>query len=72
MTHRVSTASIEPRDMPPTLSVWPDAARALGIGRATAYDLIKRGEFPIRVLRLGRKFRVSRADLLTYLGESQP
>nr|WP_284985534.1 helix-turn-helix domain-containing protein [Arthrobacter sp. fls2-241-R2A-172] len=58
--------------MPPTLSVWPDAARALGIGRATAYDLIKRGEFPIRVLRLGRKFRVSRADLLTYLGESQP
>lgn len=57
-------------DMPLTMPVWPDAAQVLGIGRTTTYELIKRGEFPVRVLHLGKKSRVSRADLLAYLGES--
>ncbi|MGW3854727.1 helix-turn-helix domain-containing protein [Micromonospora arida] len=46
------------------------AGRALGFGRTVAYELVKRGQFPVRVLRLGSKFRVSRADLLRYLGEA--
>ena len=46
-----------------------NAARALGMGRTLAYDLAKRGEFPVRVLRLGNSYRVPRADLLRYLGE---
>lgn len=46
------------------------AGRALGMGRTMAYDLAKRGEFPIRLLRLGAKYRVARADLLRYLGEA--
>jgi hypothetical protein len=45
------------------------AGRALGLGRTLAYDLAKRGAFPVRLLRLGVKYRVSRADLLRYLGE---
>lgn len=45
------------------------AGRACGMGRTLAYDLAKRGEFPIRVLRLGNRYRVARADLLRYLGE---
>jgi predicted DNA-binding transcriptional regulator AlpA len=45
------------------------AGRALGLGRTLAYDLAKRGEFPVRLLRLGIKYRVARADLLRYLGE---
>lgn len=45
-------------------------AKALGIGRTLAYDLAKRGEFPVRVLRIGNRYRVTRADLLRYLGEA--
>ncbi|WBC13450.1 helix-turn-helix domain-containing protein [Micromonospora sp. WMMA1998] len=45
------------------------AGRAIGVGRTLAYDLAKRGEFPVRVLRLGNRYRVARADLLRHLGE---
>lgn len=55
-------------EMPATLPLWPDAARTLGIGRSCAYELVRTGEFPIRVLRLGKKILVSRADLNRYLG----
>ena len=49
-----------------TLSV-PEAARLLGIGKSLAYDLARRGEFPVRVLRLGQRMRVSRVELDRYL-----
>ncbi|MFQ4148267.1 helix-turn-helix domain-containing protein [Arthrobacter sp. LAPM80] len=55
-----------------TMPVWPDVGRALGIGRSTTYELVKRDEFPIRILRLGSKRLVSRADLMAYLGETAP
>lgn len=45
------------------------AGRAVGMGRTLAYDLAKRGQFPVRVLKLGNAYRVPRADLLRYLGE---
>lgn len=45
------------------------AGRALGVGRTLAYDMAKRGEFPVRVLKLGNRYRVARADLLRFLGE---
>jgi hypothetical protein len=44
------------------------AARALGVGRTLAYDMAKRDQFPVRVLRLGNRYRVTRADLLRVLG----
>lgn len=44
------------------------ANRALGIGRTVGYDLARRGEYPVQVLRLGNAYRVRRADLLTLLG----
>ena len=45
------------------------AARAFGFGRTTAYDLVKRGEFPVPLLRVGRRsIRVTRSDLLEALG----
>lgn len=44
------------------------ANRALGMGRTTGYALAKGGRYPVRVLRLGRQYRVTRADLLRYLG----
>ncbi len=46
----------------PTVSL-AEAAQVLGIGRATAYALAKRGEFPTRVVALGRCRRVPTSDL---------
>ncbi|WP_431997755.1 helix-turn-helix domain-containing protein [Streptomyces fungicidicus] len=48
-----------------------DAFPALNIGETLGYSLIKSGEFPIEVIRLGRAFRVRKVDLLAYLGLSQ-
>lgn len=44
------------------------ANRALGLGRTNGYDMAKRNVYPVRVLRLGRQYRVTRYDLLRYLG----
>ncbi|MEU1194959.1 helix-turn-helix domain-containing protein [Streptomyces sp. NPDC005813] len=44
------------------------AARAFGIGRTTAYALAKADEFPCRVLRAGKAYRVITQDLLRVLG----
>lgn len=33
----------------------PQAARALGISRGLAYELAKRDELPVKVIRLGNK-----------------
>lgn len=49
-----------------------DANRALGIGRTTGYTLARQDEYPVPVLRLGRAYRVRRADLLRFLGVEQP
>lgn len=54
-----------------TVALWPDAAQSLGIGRSTAYELVRTDQFPVRVLRLGRKYRVAIADLNRYLGVDQ-
>ena len=42
--------------------------RALGLGRSKGYELAKRGQYPCRVLRLGKAYRVVTAELLELLG----
>lgn len=44
------------------------AGRAFGLGRSKSYDLAKRGEFPVRVIPVGPKYRVPRSAILTALG----
>ena len=44
------------------------AARALGLGRSTGYELARRGAFPCRVLRVGSSYRVPTAELIRVLG----
>lgn len=52
---------------------WPatvdpsTAARAFGISRSYAYELIRRGEFPARVLEVGGTKRVITASILRAL-----
>ncbi|QIY53463.1 helix-turn-helix domain-containing protein [Streptomyces sp. RPA4-5] len=49
-----------------------EASRALGFSRAKGYDLVRRGEFPCRVLRIGRSARVVTASLLRVLESGEP
>ncbi|WFE67323.1 helix-turn-helix domain-containing protein [Micromonospora sp. WMMD714] len=44
------------------------AGAILGIGRSKAYALAKRGQFPVRVLRVGRSYVVPVPDILELLG----
>ena len=46
------------------------AARALGLGRSTAYELARHRAFPCRVLQVGSSYRVPTAELLRVLGIS--
>ncbi|BAS07352.1 hypothetical protein AHiyo4_07740 [Arthrobacter sp. Hiyo4] len=49
-----------------TVSV-PEAGRMLGIGTSLSYELARSGQFPVRVLKLGRNLRVSIQQLEAYL-----
>lgn len=46
----------------------PTAGRAFGLGTNASYNAYHRGDFPVRVLKIGRKLVVPTADLLTALG----
>jgi cell wall-associated NlpC family hydrolase len=46
------------------------AAAALGLGRTRAYQLVRRNEFPCRVIRIGDTYRVPTPGLLELLGVS--
>lgn len=52
----------------PTVVDLMTAARALGIGRTKAYHLANTGEFPCRIIRVGKSYHVPTAELLTLLG----
>lgn len=52
----------------PAVVDLPTAARALGVGRSAAYELVRLGAWPTPILRLGRLIRVPSAPLLELLG----
>lgn len=45
----------------PTLPVWPDAGRILGLSRQSTYDAATRGDLP--TIRIGRRLLVPTAAL---------
>lgn len=57
----------ELKGLPATIDVVT-AGRAFGFGRAKAYRLAKAGQFPCKVTKIGRNYRVLTADLLRALG----
>ncbi|WP_194920163.1 helix-turn-helix domain-containing protein [Catenulispora rubra] len=67
---RVLTLS-EVGDLPVVLDV-EEAGALLGIGRTNAYRMVRRGQFPTRVIRIGGQWRVPTADLLHLLGLAPP
>lgn len=56
----------------PEMLKLDQAGKLLGISRWLAYDLHRRGEFPVPVLKLGRCLRVSRPVLEEYKRTGQP
>lgn len=54
-------------DLPLTLRV-EDLMPILGIGRNTAYELVRSGQ--IKSIRIGRKIRIPKAEVLAFLNHS--
>lgn len=54
-------------DLPASVSLL-EAARALGIGRTSAYNLARLGQFPCPLIKVGALYRVPTAGLLQLLG----
>ncbi|SHN19795.1 helix-turn-helix domain-containing protein [Cryptosporangium aurantiacum] len=50
-----------------TTTSLEEAASILGIGRTKAYELAQQGDFPAKVIRVGRRYRVSVPALLRLL-----
>ena len=46
------------------------AGRAFGLGRTKAFELARQERFPVRVLRVGQKYRVPRSAIFEALGIS--
>jgi len=44
------------------------AGQILGIGRSKAYEMARHDEFPVPLMRVGRKYTVSVTAILKYLG----
>lgn len=53
--------------LPAALDV-PTAARVLGIGRTMAYELVRSGQWPTPVVRIGRLVKIPTAPLVALLG----
>lgn len=61
---RLSLAEV--RKLPATVDV-KTAARALGVSRSTAYEAIRQGTFPVRVVPVSRRKVVITASLIALL-----
>ena len=58
----------ELRGLPAVVNV-ATAGRILGVGRGAAYGLMRTGQWPTPVVRLGRLIKVPTAPLLALLGQ---
>jgi len=78
----MTTTTGAPATTQPSSKVWTiDAVRGLGatidietagailgIGRSKSYELAKSGAFPVRVLRIGKRYLVPTPSILALLG----
>lgn len=53
--------------LPPVIDI-PTASRVLGLGRSAAYELVRTGQWPTPILRLGRLIKVPSQPLLKLVG----
>lgn len=69
MTGPATLADIQ-QSWPPTVAV-DQAAGVLGISRSHGYELVRTGNFPVRVIKVGTRVRVVTADLVRLLSATQ-
>ena len=55
-------------DLAPVVAIWPTAGRAWGLSRSSTYSLVARGLFPVRVIKLGRRYCVLSSEPRASLG----
>ena len=53
--------------LPPVVNI-STAAEVLGLGRSAAYELVRSGQWPTPILRLGRLIKVPTAPLIALVG----
>jgi hypothetical protein len=63
------TSTTHPSELPVALDL-PDAAQLIGISRTAAYELVRTGQWPSPVLRLGHRIKIPTQPLLELLGLS--
>lgn len=63
----VALSEVELRALPSMLTV-SQAASLLQISRSSAYKAVQSGEWPTRVVRVGRTVRIPTAEVLRLLG----
>ncbi len=52
----------------PAVLDLPEAARLLGVGRTLAYQLVRDGQWPTPVVRVGRLIKIPKRPFLEFLG----
>jgi predicted DNA-binding transcriptional regulator AlpA len=57
----------EIRDQWPATVDVPTAGKAFGISRSHAYELVKRGQFPAKVIQVGSRYRVITESIIQVL-----
>lgn len=62
---------VEVHALPVTIDLLT-SAKALGVSRSEAYILARAGQYPIRIYRVGTRYRVAKADLVAFLGLTAP
>lgn len=68
----IESLTLEEIRQQPALVSLEQAARTFPMSRWQAYELTRRGEFPVRVLKIGHRYRVRTLDLLEYVGAGPP
>lgn len=61
-----ATLSKIKQSWPPTVDV-PTAAMVFGVSRSHAYELVIRGEFPAKVIKVGSRYRVITESIIRAL-----
>lgn len=54
-------------DLPATANL-KTAFRAVGVGETKGREMVRNGTFPVRLLKVGKRYKVVTADLLALLG----
>jgi excisionase family DNA binding protein len=61
-----TASNIDVRNLPPMVDV-PTAAAVLGISRSYAFELARRGDLPVKCIKVGSRYRVPRSALVALL-----